>query len=149
MANVRCAICGAPLTGSVCSYCGTPAQNSRKTAGPYSYQNTNRTRSTGGERSDRETRFDQRTRRNEPAAASFRTAVSSKNKWVAFVLCLTLGWLGIHRFYVGKIGTGFLYLFTKGFHGVGVLIDLILILTDSFEDAEGRPLVGEKENETA
>lgn len=52
-----------------------------------------------------------------------------KNKWVSFFLCLFLGYLGAHRFYEGKIGTGILYLFTVGLCGIGVLVDLIIILT--------------------
>ncbi|MCM1330066.1 MAG: TM2 domain-containing protein [Ruminococcus sp.] len=51
-----------------------------------------------------------------------------KNKWVAVLLCLFLGVFGVHRFYEGKIGTGLLYLFTFGISGVGVLIDLIILL---------------------
>lgn len=51
------------------------------------------------------------------------------NKWLAFFLCLFLGWLGVHRFYEGKIGTGILYLITLGLCGIGVLVDLIIILT--------------------
>ena len=54
-----------------------------------------------------------------------------KNKWVAFILCFFLGYLGAHRFYEGKIGTGILYLFTAGLFGIGAFIDLIIILTKS------------------
>ncbi len=32
--------------------------------------------------------------------------VSSKSRLVALLLCFFLGYLGVHRFYVGKIGTG-------------------------------------------
>ena len=35
-----------------------------------------------------------------------------KNKWVAFLLCLFLGYLGIHKFYEGRILLGVVYLFT-------------------------------------
>ena len=51
-----------------------------------------------------------------------------KNKWLAFVLCFLFGWLGVHRFYEGKIGTGLLYMFTGGLFGIGWLIDLIILL---------------------
>lgn len=51
-----------------------------------------------------------------------------KNKWVAFFLCLFLGFLGVHKFYEGKIGMGILYFLTFGLLGIGVLIDLIVIL---------------------
>lgn len=52
-----------------------------------------------------------------------------KNKWVAFILCLFLGWLGIHKFYERKIFMGILYALTGGLMLVGVAIDLIIILT--------------------
>lgn len=51
-----------------------------------------------------------------------------KNKWVAFVLCLFLGYLGAHKFYDGKAGMGILYLCTLGLFGIGWIIDIISIL---------------------
>lgn len=54
-------------------------------------------------------------------------APGEKNKWVAFFLCLFLGFLGAHRFYEGKIVTGILYLCTLGLCGIGVLVDLVKI----------------------
>lgn len=64
----------------------------------------------------------------------------AKNRWVAFFLCLFLGYLGFHRFYVGKVGTGIIYLFTFGFFGIGWILDLILILIGGFRDKAGFPL---------
>ncbi len=66
--------------------------------------------------------------------------ISPKKRIVAFILCWCLGVFGVHRFYVDKIGTGVLYLFTFGLLGIGVFVDIILILVGSFKDATGAVL---------
>ena len=52
----------------------------------------------------------------------------AKNKWVAFLLCLFLGPLGIHKFYEGRVLLGVVYLCTAGLFGIGVIYDLIVLL---------------------
>lgn len=51
-----------------------------------------------------------------------------KNKWVAFALCVFLGFFGAHKFYEGKAGMGILYLFTGGLFGIGWILDCITLL---------------------
>jgi len=64
----------------------------------------------------------------------------AKSWIVAVLLCFFLGVLGVHRFYVGKIGTGILQLITLGGFGIWVLIDFIMILIGKFTDKQGQPL---------
>ena len=51
-----------------------------------------------------------------------------KSKWAAFFLCLFFGVLGIHKFYEGRVLLGIVYLLTLGLCGVGVVIDLVILL---------------------
>ena len=68
------------------------------------------------------------------------TTTSNKSRLVALLLCIFFGEFGIHRFYVGKIGTGILWLCTAGLFGIGWLVDLIKICIGSFRDNVGTPL---------
>lgn len=69
------------------------------------------------------------------------TQTGQKSWLVALLLCLFLGMLGAHRFYVGKIGTGIVQLLTiGGFFGIWVLVDLVVILIGKFTDKEGHAL---------
>ena len=63
---------------------------------------------------------------------------SEKDWLVTWLLCIFVGGIGIHRFYVGKIGTGILQLVTAGGCGIWTLVDLILIITGKFTDSEGK-----------
>jgi len=66
--------------------------------------------------------------------------MSEKRILPTFLLCLLFGVFGAHRFFVGKIGTGFLQLFTIGGLGIWAMIDLIIILTGSFTDKDGKKI---------
>lgn len=63
---------------------------------------------------------------------------SSKDRLVVTILAAILGGLGVHRFYVGKVKTGILYLLTGGLFGIGYLIDLIMVVCGAFTDKEGK-----------
>ena len=66
---------------------------------------------------------------------------SPKLRLIALLLCLFLGVLGVHRFYVGKVGTGILIIVTLGgFLGLWPLIDFIMIAAGAFKDKQGRPI---------
>lgn len=67
-------------------------------------------------------------------------AVSDKSKVTAALLCFFVGGFGVHRFYVGKVGTGIVMLLTLGCLGLWTLIDFIMILCGNFKDKFGLPL---------
>ena len=63
-----------------------------------------------------------------------------KSYTTATLLCFFLGGLGVHRFYVGKIGTGLLMLFTLGGLGIWSFVDLCILIFGTFRDSLGHPL---------
>ena len=71
---------------------------------------------------------------------------SDKDFLPTMLLCFFLGGLGIHRFFVGKTGTGILMLITFGGLGIWWLIDLIMIAIGSFTDIEGRAITYQSAN---
>ena len=61
---------------------------------------------------------------------------------VALILCIIgfFGFAGLHRMYVGKVGSGVLHLLTYGICGIGTILDLVSILSGGFRDSYGQPL---------
>ena len=69
------------------------------------------------------------------------SAKTSSIDWLAlFLLTFFVGVLGVHRFYVGKIGTGVLMLITLGGLGVWFLVDLLLVVTGQFTNKDGQKI---------
>ncbi len=64
--------------------------------------------------------------------------VSDKDWLITFILCFFLGYLGLHHFYCGKVGKGILFILTGGLFGIGILVNLILIVMKRYKDSEGR-----------
>ena len=71
---------------------------------------------------------------------STEPGISEKNFVATLILCILLGWLGVHRFYVGKWVTGIIMLLTVGGLGIWSLVDLIMIATQTFKDSDGLPI---------
>ncbi|MDR2460295.1 MAG: TM2 domain-containing protein [Deltaproteobacteria bacterium] len=72
---------------------------------------------------------------------SFTPGPSSPlNMSAVSVLCFYFGWLGVHRFYMGKIGSGILMLLTFGGLGLWSFIDIVLAACGRFHDNNGLPI---------
>ena len=59
------------------------------------------------------------------------------DNFAALIITIFLGEFGIHRFLVGKIGTGIIWLCTGGCFGIGWIIDVIRVATGSFTKKDG------------
>ncbi|MBI2849003.1 MAG: TM2 domain-containing protein [Chloroflexi bacterium] len=64
--------------------------------------------------------------------------MSEKTRLAVFLLCSMFGWLGAHRFYVGKKVSGVVWLLTLGLLFIGWSVDLILITAGTFRDKSGK-----------
>lgn len=72
--------------------------------------------------------------------ANYTTMTSDKSKHTALILCACGGIIGMHDYYLGKIGSGLIKTFTCNFICLGWIKDLIQIATGSYRDNAGAPL---------
>ena len=124
-----CSNCGKELAdvAVICPACGVPTDNYKAQTQAPQYQqpivinNTNTNTNVNN--------------------VNVRGGYPHKSKSTALLLAIFGGWCGLHRFYVGKVGTGLIWLFTFGFGFFGWGIDVLTILFGSFRDKNGYPLV--------
>ena len=60
-----------------------------------------------------------------------------KSQLIALILCIFVGVLGIHRFYLGYTMEGVVQLLTAGGCGIWTLIDLVRIITGDLKPKDG------------
>ena len=107
-----CKHCGKQIAAAavICPQCGCQVEEMQKTEQPSIVINNANTNS------------------NVNTNVNGAYGARARNKWVAFCLCLFLGYLGAHKFYEGKTGMGILYIFTFGLFGIGWFIDFFVLL---------------------
>lgn len=71
--------------------------------------------------------------------------ISEKNWITTLLLCVLLGFLGIHRFYVNRPLSGLVWLLTGGCLGIGYIIDIVNIASGTFKDSEGAVILSDNQ----
>ena len=138
----RCPNCGNMMQANICRYCNyqIPNSNWQQNNFQQNYQNPQMNMNQNPYMYNNGYYNQQPNYNNHMNRMKPHRKVSKREKIVTLLLCLFLGEFGIHRFYVGKTGTGILYLFTFGLLGIGAVVDFFMILFDNFRDVNNLPL---------
>lgn len=112
----KCPNCGAPMNNGSCGYCNYRIQEQQENGtGDIHINNISNINI-------------ELNKRNQ-----CKNTLSEKDRITVLILCIFFGFLGLHQFYVGNTAKGIIYLFTGGLFGIGIIIDIILILTGEFK----------------
>ena len=131
----NCSKCGAPVQDGKCTYCGAefPAET------PQPVSNTGPANAPAYMPQAGATYVQQPIYINVQAPVQYSSS-SPKSKVVAIILAVFFGYIGLHHFYVGKVGMGILYIFTCGLFCIGWIVDIIKIAGGNFKDSNGLSL---------
>ncbi len=74
---------------------------------------------------------------------SYIMTTKGKNKNFTFIICVIIGLIGGHDFYLGNLGKGIIKMFTGNYFSIGWLIDLNKIRLGTYIDSRGIPVGSE------
>lgn len=130
---MRCPNCGADANGKFCEYCGTkiPREAPENVTIINNYYNS----SSNAQRQPVQQPVQPQS--NPYFVNNATSYASTKSQIASFLLCIFLGFFGIHHFYAGRNKMGLLYLFTFGLFGIGWIVDIFIIALGKYKDNKG------------
>ncbi|MGN0778152.1 MAG: TM2 domain-containing protein [Aristaeellaceae bacterium] len=135
---MKCKHCGAPIHEgeTSCAYCGTMFEHiSLRNTQPESHQPMTVELCKQEKPAEKRVEVHERVVYVEKPVSV--PAVSDKRRIISLILCLLLGIFGVHKFYERRYGMGIIYLLTMGFFGMGILVDMLVLLLGKPRDGKG------------
>jgi hypothetical protein len=150
VALIPCGECGKQVSdkATACPHCGNPIAQAVPLPAPLA--NDTQAEDIAREERERATRFGipPAGPRRSPGSRTAADGFGGTDTRIlpTAILAFLLGFLGVHRFSVGKTGSGvvmvILSITVVGLFvtSMWALVDLVMIVVGSFEDADGRPI---------